>query len=80
MIRAKSLYNSAESRAEVENDDIIFVLEETTEFMVSNSNMLNMLLILLKGVSDFDYNNETPVFENYVRILHTFSKELKCFN
>ena len=71
------LYKYAEGTSEIidDNDNIIIVFEESTSFMTSNCNKILRKMLILHGVSEFDYNNETPLFIWYLRELDSYIKE-----
>ena len=45
---------------------------ENIEYMNSNCNKLLRKMLILRGVSEFDYNNETPEFIWYLRVLEEY--------
>lgn len=71
--KSKMLYISAKKEFQVDDDEnIIVVFESKTKYMTSNFNRLLCKLFLFEGVSDFDYENETPEFMGYLDLLNDY--------
>lgn len=65
--KSEALY--ACEKYDLDDDDIFIIFEEHNNFFISNSQIVEMLLIIKEGVSAEDYENETPEFLNYIRCL-----------
>lgn len=66
--KSEKLYDLEDKNLIDEKNGIVFVMEKTTGYIVCNSQQLNLLLLLEKGIALDDYINETPVFYNYLLI------------
>lgn len=72
--KSKKLYSYARKMSELMDDDIIFIVfEKATNYMTSNVSKVQTKLLLLQGVSEYDYNNNTPVLINYIRMLEHYN-------
>ena len=56
----------------VKSQNELIIFEEHNNFFISNSQIVEMLLIIKEGVSAEDYENETPEFLNYIRVCRYF--------
>ncbi len=70
-----ALYQYAEEVHGIVDDNIVIVFEESTKYMTSNCDNVYTKMFILQGVSEFDYNNETPEFILYLRVLDGYLKE-----
>ena len=68
--KSEALY--ACEKYDLDDDDIFIIFEEHNNFFISNSQIVEMLLIIKEGVSAEDYENETPEFLNYIRVCRYF--------
>lgn len=55
-------------------EDIYIIFEEHNNFFISNSQIVEMLLIIKEGVTEEDYEEETPEFYNYLLTCHYFKQ------
>lgn len=72
--KSRSIYNYAYNNSELNNEDIIIAFENISDFIVSNLNIVQTYLILIKGISEFDYKHKTGAFFSYINILDYFYK------
>lgn len=68
--KSEALY--ACEQYDLDDNDIFIIFEENNNFFISNSQIVEMLLIIKEGISDEDYENETPEFINYIRVCRYF--------
>lgn len=68
--KSEALY--ACEKYDLDDDDIFIIFEEHNNFFISNSQIVEMLLIIKEGISLEDYENETPEFINYIRCCRYF--------
>lgn len=68
--KSEALY--ACEKYDLDDDDIFIIFEEHNNFFISNSQIVEMLLIIKEGVSAEDYENETSEFLNYIRVCRYF--------
>lgn len=74
--KSKKLYNKAIKMSELFEDEFIFIVfEKSTNFMTTNFSKLQTKLFLEKGISQYDYENETSLFISYLIMLNNFCKQ-----
>jgi len=71
--KSRNLYRYAYNSGELEtNKSIFIVFEKSTRLMVSNCTKLNCKLVLYKGISKYDYENNTPCLIYYLTSLKSY--------
>lgn len=72
--KSNSYYQYDYAHFIVQGDDFIFVVFETTTGVIqSNSSKLMLELHIEQGVSQYDYDNETSLFINYLASLDQYA-------
>lgn len=62
---------------ENENWDKFIVFESSNDFFISNSQIVQLIILVELGVSKSDYRMETPELINYLRIYNEYKKVFK---
>lgn len=68
-LKSKELYND-------ENEDILVIFESYNDYFISNSQAMQQLLILEKGISEQDYISNSDVLINYLRIYRNYKESV----
>lgn len=53
---------------------IAILIERHSEYIYASCSTLHMELLLKRGIDEFDYNNETPSFINYIVLYDQYKK------
>lgn len=73
--RSKKIYKNTPELCCNELDEFIFlVFEQSSEYFISNSNVLTSMMILERGISEYDYINNTPSFVFYLKMLDNIKR------
>ena len=72
--KSQVLYEYAHNKEDFIDENFIIAIDNNSDFFVTNFDVLQNYLWILKGVSDFDYSNKTVDFYMYLDTLHYFYK------
>lgn len=68
-LKSKEIYND-------EKEDILVIFESYNDYFISNSQAMQQLLILEKGISEQDYISNSDVLINYLRIYKNYKESI----
>ena len=68
-LKSKEIYND-------EKEDILVIFESYNDYFISNSQAMQQLLILEKGISEQDYRSNSDVLINYLRIYKNYKESI----
>ena len=71
-IKSRALYDYAYNKEDFIDENFIIALDKNSDFYVTNFDILQTYLTVIKGISKFDYLNKTMTFYGYLYTLHYF--------